>query len=139
MCTSIRPEISKANDYWISKERYYELKHFCLQYNDWLRIYRELCDSRLGVSIKENRAFISEICNPTEKLAIIKLHYRERIEMVQRAAEMCDDDISAYVLKAVTDNISCNCLIMKYGMPCGKDKFYDAYRRFFWQLSQFRD
>lgn len=37
MCTNVRPNVSKKNDYYISKERYYELKHFCLQYNDWMR------------------------------------------------------------------------------------------------------
>lgn len=28
----IRAEVSENNPYWIEKHRYYELKHFCLQY-----------------------------------------------------------------------------------------------------------
>ena len=30
-----RPELSKKSPYWIDKHRYYELKHFCLQYPLW--------------------------------------------------------------------------------------------------------
>lgn len=30
---NVRPELSKKNKYYISKHRYYELKHLCLQYS----------------------------------------------------------------------------------------------------------
>lgn len=30
-----RKTLSKKNPYHISKHRYYELKHFCLQYHEW--------------------------------------------------------------------------------------------------------
>ena len=35
MSTVIRPELSKSSKYWIDRHRYYELKHFCLQYPIW--------------------------------------------------------------------------------------------------------
>lgn len=35
MGTTIRPELSEKNPYWIERHRYYELKHFCLQYPIW--------------------------------------------------------------------------------------------------------
>ena len=44
MGTNIRPEISKKNQYWISKPRYYELRHFCLQYPNWRKAYSELVE-----------------------------------------------------------------------------------------------
>lgn len=39
MSTTIHPELSKKNTYWIEKHRYYELKHFCLQYPIWKEAY----------------------------------------------------------------------------------------------------
>ena len=36
MSTQIRPEISQKNPYWIPKHRYYELKHFVMQYPAWV-------------------------------------------------------------------------------------------------------
>lgn len=42
MGTVIRPEVSAKIKYWLSKHRYYELKHFCLQYPEWKRVYHDL-------------------------------------------------------------------------------------------------
>lgn len=42
MGTTIRPEISKKNRYWIDKHRYYELKYFCLQYPTWKKAHSSL-------------------------------------------------------------------------------------------------
>ena len=42
MSRIIRPELSKSNPYYISKHRYYELKHFCLQYYEWKELYLSL-------------------------------------------------------------------------------------------------
>lgn len=35
MATTIRPEIDRRNEWYISRHRYYELKHFCLQWHEW--------------------------------------------------------------------------------------------------------
>lgn len=50
MATEIRPELSEKNPYWIGKHRYYELKHFCLQYPIWKKAYNAL----LGLSSRPN-------------------------------------------------------------------------------------
>lgn len=42
MSTTVRSEISKKNIYWIEQHRYYELKHFCLQYPLWKKAYSEI-------------------------------------------------------------------------------------------------
>ena len=42
MSTRIIPEISKNKPEWIPKHRYYELKHFCLQYPEWKKMVSEL-------------------------------------------------------------------------------------------------
>lgn len=48
MATEIRPELSEKNPYWIGKHRYYELKHFCLQYPIWKKAYNALLGLRLS-------------------------------------------------------------------------------------------
>ena len=40
----IRAEVSENNPYWIEKHRYYELKHFCLQYPTWKRRVKNKVD-----------------------------------------------------------------------------------------------
>lgn len=39
MAARVRAEISMKNKYWIPKHRYYELKHYCLQYPYWIKKY----------------------------------------------------------------------------------------------------
>lgn len=139
MSTDIRPEVSKKNKYYISKDRYYELKHFCLQYNDWKRAYLSLSNYKSVSDLPEIITKNSYKTSVTERVAIAKDFYSRRVSMVEEAAIRADIDISTFILMAVTDNVSCTALITKYNMPCGKDKFYDSYRRFFWHLSQLRE
>lgn len=42
MSTVIRAELSHKSKYHIDKHRYYELKHFCLQYPNWKKSYAEV-------------------------------------------------------------------------------------------------
>lgn len=43
MSKSLRhPELSEKNPYWIERHRYYELKHFCLQYPLWKKMYEAI-------------------------------------------------------------------------------------------------
>lgn len=139
MSTSIRPEISKKSDYWISKERYYELKHFCLQYPDWKKILISLNTLNFNGTIPEFLTTKNYKTSPVERIIIAREHYNNRIDMIENAAELADDEISNYIIMGVTKNISCPSLIAKYDMPCGKDKYYEAYRKFFYILSGLRD
>lgn len=140
MGTKIRAKISPKNKYWISEHRYYELKHFCLQYPEWKKAYNAIDD--LGVSsynIEDISTVTNIPSNPTEKYAIAKVYYSNRIDMVEKAAMEADPDIGDYILKAVTEELSFTYLKTKLEIPCGKDMYYDRYRKFFWILSKTRN
>ena len=139
MGTTIRPEISKKNRYWISKERYYELKHFCLQYNGWRKAYSELVDYGIPISNINNEVRGTTIADPTAQITFMKLHYMDRIEMVEKAAIETDRYLYKYILLAVTEGRSFAYLKTKLDIPCSRDTYYERYRRFFWILSRKRD
>ena len=137
MNTTVRAEVSKKNGYWIDRHRYYELKHFCLQYLLWKKAYEEPD----GVYAKQLYFIIptkTEPANPTEEAAIRKLYFHERMQMVEKAAKDTDKDLSAYILKGVTEAISYDQLKARFDIPCCKEVYYNLYRRFFWILSQAR-
>ena len=73
MGTSIRPEVSRKNRYWISKPRYYELKHFCLQYPGWKKAYADLVEYGVAVSNISNEFRNHDISDPTAKIAMMKI------------------------------------------------------------------
>ena len=69
----------------------------------------------------------------------IKLSTSEKMKMVEKAAMEADKDLSSYILKGITEELSFNYLKSKLNMPCSKDTYYDRYRKFFWHLDQLRD
>lgn len=139
MATVIRPELSMKNKYRIDKHRHYELKHFCLQYPSWKRAYAELEDVSIGSSAVERLPMMNMHSDPTANQAVKRNYYSRRIKMVERAAREADSILWEYILKAVTEELSYAHLKSKFDIPCGKDMYYDRYRRFFWILSETRD
>lgn len=141
MATVIRPVISEKSKYYIDKHRYYELKHFCLQYNEWKKAYAKCDDAilfavRLDTISSDNNNIPSDL---TAKYAIQKLYYSARINLIEKAAMESDEFLYPYILKAVTEGLSYTYLKAKLDIPCGKDMYYDRYRRFFWLLSELRE
>ena len=77
MGTTIRPELSEKNPYWIEKHRYYELKHFCLQYPIWRKAYSVL--DGYANPPKDSASFVitSTLGDPTAKCAMAKTYYSD--------------------------------------------------------------
>ena len=136
MATVIRAEISEKNKYWIDKHRHYELKHFCLQYPSWKRTYVELDGFNGRGNDSYSRSSIPG--DPTGKAVEMRDLYLERMDLVRRIAFEADPELATYIFRAVTEGLSYTYLKTKLAIPCGRDMYYDRYRRFFWLLSQSR-
>ena len=132
MGTVIRAKISKSNEYYISKHRYYELKHFCLQYNEWKK---EL--GRLNWFGEKGDGRSSDVAKPVEWMVERRDEYLKKVEMVEQAAIEADSDIYKYLLKGVTEGLSYGCLRAD-GLVCSRDYYYHQYRHFFYCLSRLR-
>lgn len=139
MSTVIRAEISEKNKYYIDKHRYYELKHFCLQYTEWKKAYTSCCASVIFTSKFERMSSNDAPGDLTAKYAIRQAEYATKIKMIEEAALEADPVLYKYILKAVTENLSYPYLKTKMNIPCGRDMYYDRYRRFFWILSNSRN
>lgn len=145
MGTNIRSEVSRDNPYWIPKQRYYELKHFCMQYHDWKERLSEI-DSMKTASIQmviHNGEFSDAVYRAAE--------FRERyllwIDCVDAAAKRTvrnlGSDIRDYVAELLITGISKGIpydtlQVWHDCMPISKDAYYDLYRRFFFELDKIR-
>ena len=138
MATTIRPEISVKNKYWIDRHRYYELKHFCLQYPTWKKLYLSL--DGLAKVPANSEVFVKnkEVCDPTAKCAEIRNYYLSRMKIIEQAAIKADAELANYILKGVTEGYSYDSLLLKFNIPCCKDTYYNRYRRFFYFLDKER-
>ena len=134
MSTVIRPEISKKNKWWISRERYYELKHFCLQYPEWRQEYLH------SIKYPELSDVMShgnpEWNDPTGTSVELMEMYRRKMDLVESSAKEADKDLWCFILLAVTEDIPYVKLKMIHEIPCGRDMYYDRYRKFFHILSR---
>lgn len=136
MGTNIRTELSKDNKYYISKDRFLELKHFCLQYPEWKAKYAD-CNSMVYYGAREIRS--TDIPDPVAHAVELREKYFRLMEMVEQTAIAADSDLYEWLIRAVGFGISYTTLRTKYDMPAGRDMFYDRYRKFFWLLDKVRE
>lgn len=133
----VRAETSNKNEYWISKHRYYELKHFCMQYEYWKLMLRHLEDGALrttsviDISDKQHTSTTTTV----ESAAIRRDLYLRNIAMVDESAREADEVLSSYILEGVLKGKSYDELNALYFLPCGKEYYYKKYRKFFWILN----
>lgn len=134
MGTVIRAEISKKGKYWISKHRYYELKHYCLQYKEMqeeleglIKLPGSFCD------ISGQSGYDSDQTGDT---AVKRAYLSRRISLIEQAAVEADPELYRYILKAVTEGYSYEYLKSVMDIPCSRDYYYDRYRKFYWCLSR---
>lgn len=137
MSTMIRAEVSRKNPYWIDKHRYYELKHFCLQYPLWQKALTDLTCGKSTYLIDTSRhRFASD---PVAAYAQARIFYIDRMDMVERLTIEASEDLADYLFYGVTRGWSYDILKARFAIPCGKDMYYEAYRRYFWLLDHARN
>lgn len=135
MSTKLRATIAKSNPYWISKHRYYELKHFCLQYKEIKEMYISTLDrSKEGILISNT----PEWSDPTSDISARREFLKRKLDSIENSANCTDEYLAKYILKGVTEGKSYTYLRTFMEMPCGKDKYYDLRRKFFWILDKVR-
>ena len=127
----MKSELSKKNEYWLPKNRYYELKYFCLQYPYWKYVCNSIDSyTKIGYSGKKN-----DKVSQTEIAVNYRELYLKNIKLVERVAYLTDNIISRYLLIGVTENLSYDKLIVRYRIPCCRKYYYELYRKFFYILS----
>lgn len=114
---------------YITKQKYLELKHFCLQYHEKKK------EISYGLrSTKSDGGCSGEIGKPTERQAIRNAILKRDVEMIEQTALEADPGIYPWLLKNVTEGIPYEYL----DVPMSRTKFYDARRYFFYLLAQKR-
>lgn len=121
--------------YKISKHRFAEVYHFCMQYNEWKDELKYRIDTVEGIELTDMPKAHGG-SDSTARLAIRRAELRHKCELVEQTAIEADPEIYPYILKAVTnEGIGYNYLKMVMDIPCGRDMYYDRRRKFYWLLS----
>ena len=142
MGTNTRPELSDKNKWWISKHRYYELRHFCLQYPDWQASMHEIDGLPSSSPGRNEHVNEGRTGDPTSVYAEAREFLSHKIEMINRAAYEASGHQFWHIIlvDAVTTGAIYDILEAQKGiMPVSRNEWYDVYRRFFWFLDKIRE
>ena len=132
---SERPELSNKNPYWIPKERYYELKHFCLQYVTWKKML-----SAMNAYPRIRYLEVPDgLTDPVVQLVEHRERYFRLVQMIEDSANETDPVLGKDILRGVISGCSYEVLNANRTIPCCKDIYYELYRKFFWILDKKRD
>ena len=135
MTTKIRPELSKKSKYYISKHRYYELKHFVQQYPEWVDEIKFI-DSMVRAS--KDGIKLNNIPDPVGKAVERRVQYTKNIYICDEVAKETDPVLGEYILRSIIAGDSYSKIKARLGIPCSKDMYYDRYHKFFWLLDKAR-
>jgi hypothetical protein len=133
-----RPELSMRSPYYIGKHRYYELVHFCRQYALWRR------ELALLDGFKPQNWEISPgsyLADPTATEGEKRAMLSRKIDQVHKAAKQAteNEELRRILLEGVVTGIGFPQLKARHAAAwLGKDTYYEAYRRFFWELNRIR-
>ena len=117
-------------DYGISKNRYDELKAFCLQYEE----KKSKINRGVGAVNYDGMPKGNYKENSLEAQAIKNVMYQKDCEMIEQAAIAASAEVYQYIIKSVTNDLSYRFIEYdeKLGkIPMGKTEFYSIRRKFY--------
>lgn len=124
-------------DYGISKNRYAELKAFCLQYGE------KKSKIKYGISAAQydGQPKAHSTGSQTERQAIDNMIYTKDCAMIEEAAIRTNPEIWRYIVKSVTLGLSYE--FIEYDneqgkIPMCKNDFYGTRRKFFSILNKMK-
>lgn len=121
------------DDYGISKNRYKELKAFCLQYDE----KKEKIQYGMNASVQDGmpKGGLSTK-SPVEQQAIDNITYSKDIRMIEEAAVRANSEIWRYILRSVTAGLPYE--FVEYDEELGKipmcRKDFYATRKLFYKI-----
>lgn len=136
MSTDIRPEVSKKKEYWIPKHRYYELKHFVMQYPEW----KQYLNDTLGVSSSPStdsvKVQLGAVSDPTWLIVKKREVYNRFMRLVEHVTHLTDEEYGDLIFRHVVNGAGYN--DVKDSISLSRSEYYNLYRKFFYILDQSR-
>lgn len=137
MGTTIRTKLSKQNKWYIPKERYLELKHWCLQYQWW----KEEVSNYYWYSRTEltqiNNIYPGGI-SPVELAYERMKEFEYKIDLFETCIKATTDDpeIQNALWLGLKEGKSYKVMHALGIIHCSERMYYDNYHKFFWILDK---
>ena len=131
---NVRPLNSKK--YEISKHRFLELYHFCMQYPEWKEELKHSTDTVKSIQITDMPTSHNYKDN-TAELAERRASLGKKCKLIEQTAIETDSELYPWILEGVTrDYASYRYLLMSKDIPCDRNTYYNRRRLFYYLLSK---
>lgn len=132
-----RAELSKKNRHYVPREKYYELLYFSRQYNT---MKQELHELRMSYPDFAHDIVVdkSDVSDPVYRAYARIETLLDKIHMIESTAVETDPELAKWVRIGVTNDYSYEYMHQMLGMPIGRSKYYELYRKYFYLLAQKR-
>lgn len=124
-----------TSKYYVPKEEYLTVVHFCRQYPLWVAELGIEPDTSKGVSYDKERVQSSNQYDPTSELAMRRERLSRKKQLVDDTARAVADAMGKWLVIGVTQGLTYYQLRLK-GMPCGKNMYSSLRQRFYFELSK---
>lgn len=132
---NVRPLNNKK--YNISKHKFMEVYHHCLQYQEWQDELKYKTDAVKSIEYGNEVHGSGPSGSSTERIAMRRAELAKKCELIEQTVLETDKDLYQYLLKAVTtEYVTYKYLKEIMGMPAGKDMYYDRRKKFYYLMSK---
>lgn len=125
---------SEKSPYYVPKEVYLTVVHYCLQYPLW-KAELETTDGIQAIRYDKERVQTSPSADAVHNTAARRLELEKKKETLEEVARRVAHDMDKWLILGV-------CYGMTYwqlqyrGIPCGKDLYYSIRKKFYFEMSK---
>lgn len=126
---------SAKSKYFIPKETFLTVIHYCKQYPMWETELSITLDQSKAIRYDGDRVQTSNQYDPTAEPAIKRADIARKKEQVDQVAQLVAGSTYKWLIMGVCYDMPYYVLKQK-GIPCGKDMYYDRRRKFYYEMSK---
>lgn len=127
--------LSKNNKYYLPKETFLTVIHYCKQYPEWEAELNACTDTVKAVAYDKDRVQTSLDSDATADLAIRRATISRKKDMVDKTAEEVGGMMYKWLILGVCFDTPYYQLKQR-GIPCGKDMYYNLRRKFYYEIAK---
>lgn len=128
--------LKPSNKYFLPKETFLTVVHYCKQYPLWVDELRKTADTGRAIRYDQDRVQTSGDYDPTSEIAIRRVELTKKKEMVDTAALLvAGKSMASWLINGVCHDRTYTALRAE-GIPCGKNYYYALRRRFYYEMAK---
>lgn len=127
--------LSTKNKYYLPKETFLMVIHYCKQYPTWKAELEAMTDTSRAITYDQDRVQTSNDSDPTSELAMRRAEISRKKELVEQTAKEVAGSMWHWLILGVCHDHPFHYLDHR-GIPCGKDLYYKLRQKFYFEMAK---